>query len=215
MRGDPASGDAAEAGRLAVALGDLPLALTQAATFVREIGITFADYLQRFRTRRAELERDQRAEPGYGRTVAATLALALDRLRGGQEGASPAERLLARCAFYAPDRIPRDLLADEFPDDATLDEAIRTLRSYSLVEADAGAGTVTVHRLVQRAVYDRMTPVQRKDLAERAVKVLNRTFPDDLDYSNWPRCERLLSHTLAVRVGSRARPCASRKQRGC
>ena len=138
LRSGLESGDAAEADRLAEALGDLPLALAQAAAFVRETGITFADYLQRFRTRRAELERDPRAEPGYGRTVAATLALALDRLRGGQEGASPAERLLARGAFYAPDRIPRDLLADEFPDDATLDEAIRTLRSYSLVEADAG-----------------------------------------------------------------------------
>ena len=195
LRSGLESGDAAEADRLAEALGDLPLALAQAAAFVRETGITFAEYLQRFRTRRAELERDPRAEPGYGRPVAATLALALDRLRGGQEGASPAERLLARGAFYAPDRIPRDLLADEFPDDATLDEAIRTLRSYSLVETDAG--TVTVHRLVQRAVRDRMDPEVRAAFAEFAVQQLDAKFPTDPDdVRTWPECRKLLDHAL-------------------
>ena len=195
LRGDPASGDAAEAGRLAEELGDLPLALAQAAVFVRKTGITFAEYLQRFRTRRAELERAQRAEPGYGRTVAATLALALDRLRGVQAGASPAERLLARCAFYAPDRIPRDLLADEFPAEAMLDEAIRTLRSYSLVETDAG--TVTVHRLVQRAVRDRMDPAVRAAYAEFAVQKLDAKFPKGPDdVRTWPECRKLLDHAL-------------------
>jgi hypothetical protein len=96
-------GDAAEADRLADALGDLPLALAQAAAFVRETGCSFADYRQRFQTRGDAFDREQGAEPGYGRTVAVTLELALDRLREGRPASSPAEALLARCAFYAPE----------------------------------------------------------------------------------------------------------------
>jgi hypothetical protein len=121
----------AEADELAEALGDLPLALALAAAFVRETGCTFGDYLRRFKARWAEFDQQQQAEPGYGRTVGVTLGLALDRLREGHSGASPAETLLTVCAFLAPTNIPRELLADELPDEATLDAAVRALtRSY-------------------------------------------------------------------------------------
>ena len=194
LRGDQEWGDEAEADRLAEALGDLPLALAQAAAYVRETASTFASYLEELRTRRAAFDPEQRAESGYGRTVAATLALALDKLReASQEGPGPAEGLLARIAFYAPDRIPRDLLADEFPDTATLASALRTLRHYALVETDAD--TVTVHRLVQQAVLDRLTPEEQAEHAEHAVRRLAARFPSAPDdVRTWPECRRLLDH---------------------
>jgi nucleoside phosphorylase/Tfp pilus assembly protein PilF len=202
-------GEEAEADRLADALGDLPLALAQAAAFVRETGCTFADYRERFQTRGAAFDRAQPAEPGYGRTVAVTLELALDLLREGGSAPSPAEELLARCAFYAPDRIPRDLLAEDLPDEPMLDAAIRMLRGCALVETDAG--TVTVHRLVQRVVKERLSPEKQGEYAEHAVQKLSARFPGNPDdVKTWSECRKWLDHALQAIDHAAAQDSAAR-----
>ncbi|HMB05857.1 MAG TPA: tetratricopeptide repeat protein, partial [Isosphaeraceae bacterium] len=185
----------AEADRLADALGDLPLALAQAAAYLRETACSFADYRAKLDASWAAFDAQQSAEPGYGRTIAATLKLALDRIKGDLPNHSPAEVVLARCAFYAPEAIPRDLLADDPLDEAALNEAIRTLRRYSLLETQPGF--VAVHRLVQRAVRDRLDPESRAEFAEHAVQKLRARFPDDPDdVRTWLECRKLLDHTL-------------------
>ena len=45
--------------------------------------------------------------------------------------------------------------------------------------------------------HAQLTDATYRDFAERAIKALNRTFPD-VEYANWPRCERLVPHALAV-----------------
>jgi tetratricopeptide (TPR) repeat protein len=196
LRGDPPQGDEAEADRLADALGDLPLALAQAAAYIRETARPFAEYLQRFQAQEAAFEGEQ-AEPGYGQTVAATLELALSALgRGDGEAFGPGD-VLARCAFYAPDLIPRELLEADFPDGNRLDASIRELRRYSLVET--GAGLVSVHRLVQRAAQMRMTSAERLAFSRHAVELLKLLFPKQPDdVRTWPACERLLDHAIHV-----------------
>ena len=102
--------------------------------------------------------------------------MALAALRPpGQDGPGPAEALLARCAFYAPEAIPRELLAADFPDAAALDAAVRTLRRYSL--AETASGILSVHRLVQRAVRSRMPVGQQELFAGRAVEAVYGLFP--------------------------------------
>jgi nucleoside phosphorylase/tetratricopeptide (TPR) repeat protein len=185
----------ADADRLADTLGDLPLALAQAAAFVQQTGRTIASYLEKFQARFAEFDREQRAEPGYGRTVAVTLELALERLKQDPEGIGPAEALLARCAFFAPERIPRELLSDETLNEAMLDQTIRTLRKYSLVETDVGA--VTVHRLVQLAVRCHLQDEDQAKHVELAVRKIHSRFPSEpADLENWPLCQLLLEHSL-------------------
>jgi nucleoside phosphorylase/Tfp pilus assembly protein PilF len=190
------AGDEAEAGPLAEALGDLPLALAQAAAFVRQTGCSFGEYLARFEARGAEFERVQGAEPGYGRTVGVALGLTLDRMQEGQQGTHAAETLLEHCAFYAPDHIPRALLADEFPE-AVLDEAIGTLRGYALIETEAG--NLSNHRLMQWAVRERMSPARQAEGAEHAVRKLRERFPADArDVRKWPACRQLLNHAIVA-----------------
>ena len=213
LRGEEGLGSEPEADRLADALGDLPLALAQAAAYVRATACSFAEYLGRFRAQDAALENEAWAEPGYGRTVAATLEVALAALRPpGQDGPGPAETLLARCAFYAPEAIPRELLAADFPDAAALDAAVRTLRRYSL--AETASGTLSVHRLVQRAVRSRMPVGQQESFAGCAVEVVYGLFPGEPDdVRTWPESERLLAHALhaadlAVGLGVATEPTA-------
>ena len=46
-------------------------------------------------------------------------------------------------------------------------------------------------------LLDELDAATRRDLAERAVKVLDQAYPA-VEYANWHRCERLVPHALAV-----------------
>ena len=89
---------------LAEELGDLPLALAQAAAFAHHHGLWLWRLPARIPHAQPQLDAEQEAKPGYGRTVAVTLRMALDRLHEQDDEA--AEEVLRRCAFFAPDNIP-------------------------------------------------------------------------------------------------------------
>ena len=69
----------ADADRLAAELGDLPLAIAQAAGFMAETGMPAAEYLELLRTRAGQLL-DQGAPGSYPRSLAAATQLIADRL---------------------------------------------------------------------------------------------------------------------------------------
>lgn len=96
---------------LAGELGGLPLALEQAAAYVKASGGTLAGYLAAFRARRADML--GRGEPaGYRKTVATTLGLAFEDVERSAPGAAGLLRLLAFCA---PEAIPLRLLLQRRP----------------------------------------------------------------------------------------------------
>ncbi|MBV8606478.1 MAG: tetratricopeptide repeat protein, partial [Singulisphaera sp.] len=91
--------------------------------------------------------------------------------------------------YFVPNLHPEDGYA--------LNKLLAPLARHSLVRRNPKARTYSVHRLVQALLLDGLAAATRKDLAERAVKALYRTFPD-VNYANWPRCERLVPHALAI-----------------
>ena len=97
---------AADADRLADQLGDLPLAVAQAAGFMAETGMPAAEYLDLLRTQAGQLL-DQ-AAPGssYPRSLAAATRLTADRLDRDDPAAA---QLASVCAFLAPEPIPEGL----------------------------------------------------------------------------------------------------------
>jgi hypothetical protein len=104
----------ADADRLAAELGDLPLAIAQAAGFMAETGMPAAEYLGLLRTR-AEQLLAQGAPGSYPRSLAATTQLIADRLTGEDPAAA---ELASLCAFLAPEPIPEELFtgaASELP----------------------------------------------------------------------------------------------------
>ena len=69
---------------MAEELGDLPLALAQAAAYIEAAATTIKRYLRLFRERRAELWAHEKPPPGYQKTVAETFSLALEVARGAK-----------------------------------------------------------------------------------------------------------------------------------
>jgi tetratricopeptide (TPR) repeat protein len=192
--------DAEAAENLAKALGDLPLALEQAAAYIEATGESISGYLPMFRHRQAELLK--RPAPSSDSTVTTTWELSFQEV----ERRSPAAAaLLNLCAFLAPDEIPLDTvqrapglpepLAEAAADPVRFDDAIGALRRFSLVSRSGDM--LSVHRLVQAVTRERMTEEARKLWAAAAARAVNAAFPDSSDdVRTWPVCSRLLPHAL-------------------
>jgi len=190
---------------LAEELGDLPLALEQAASYIETTSTPLAVYLDMFRKRRAALWAEEEKPIDYPDTVGTTWSLAMDNVR--QEAG--ATDLLNLCAFLAPDKIPFDLLIkseNTLPqalsalanDRLAFNRAVKALRRYSLVESDDKA--LSIHRLVQAVTRDRMGEEEQKKCVEIAVMLIDDAYPnghlDNLKF--WPSCSFLLSHALVA-----------------
>ena len=204
-------------GMLAQALGDLPLAMEQAAACIERTRIDFGGYLKRFETHWAELLGEVKTAGDYPDSVEMTWEISFRQL---QQEAPRAADLLNLLSFFGPDAIPHDLLrtgAAVLPealekmasDDLTLREAIASLRSYSLIEDDGRL--MGVHRLVGTLVRDRLTDQERKIWAETAIKMVVCGFRfDTYDLASWDSCAALLPHALAAAWHAEANDVAPR-----
>jgi tetratricopeptide (TPR) repeat protein len=208
--------DEKAADALAGELGDLPLALEQAGAYIEMTGTTLNEYQELFRSRREELWEDESPPPDYLDTVATTWSLAMDEV---SEESKEAADLLNLCAFLAPDEIYMDVLrvgaghlprslATTVADRLAMNRAIKTLRRYSLI--DASSESLSVHRLVQAVVRDRLGEVERKRWVEVVVHLLSAAFPFySEDVRTWQQCSRLLPHALAAAAHAGAQEVAS------
>jgi hypothetical protein len=169
----------ADADSLAEALGRLPLALDQAAAYLRRHPVTVSRFLELYAAEPLRVLDAGRAA-GYPHSVLRTYALALAEV--GRR--SPAAlQFLELCSFLAPDGIPENLPdfgADLLPnplgtlagDELARLEMIGLLADYSLINRrDGGFG---VHRLIQKITRDAMPAERRERWLLCALEVLNR-----------------------------------------
>lgn len=141
-----ATDDDAMARDVAVELGQLPLALEQAAAYVAKRRMTFGRYLEQWRSSRDEvLGWFDATVTGYPRSVAVTWRTSFAQLT------ESGRRLLERLAWLSPGQVPESLLDVRIPGAAAenLQEAFDDLCAYSLVTRDAKRPFFFVHRLVQ------------------------------------------------------------------
>jgi hypothetical protein len=191
---------ASDADRLADQLGDLPLAVAQAAGFMAETGMPAAGYLDLLRTQAGKLL-DQAAP----RSLAAATRLAADRL----DRDNPAAAQLAEvCAFLAPEPVPEDLftgapgelpgeLAARAADPLAWRQTLAHLARQSLARVDQRG--LVLHRLTQAILRDRLTGEQAAATRACSEAVLAAADPgDSANPVMWPRWAQLIPHLLAA-----------------
>ena len=203
--GDKAPEEQADA--LAGALGMLPLALAQAAAYIDNLEITIGRYLDLLAER---LLRDVVPEPGnltddHQRIITATWELSIDQASQARP-AGLARPVLQLASVLDPAGIPQQSLSSppaiaylasalaatgpdpaiEAVDETMVDEALRVLHRYSLVDHDRASRyrEVRVHQLVQRATRENLAtrpgqqgPAQFTILARAAASALEAVWP--------------------------------------
>jgi Tetratricopeptide repeat/Domain of unknown function (DUF4062)/NB-ARC domain len=195
---------AADADRLATELGDLPLAVAQAAGFMAETSTSAAQYLDLLRTQAAKLL-DQ-AHPGssYPRSLAAATRMVADRLDADD---SPAAQLASLCAFLAPEPIPEDLFSnsDALPselaaravDPLAWRQTLAYLTRQSLARIDQRG--LVMHRLTQAILRDRLSLEQGAAARACSEAILAAANPrDPANPVTWPSWAQLMPHLLVV-----------------
>ncbi|MDP6637214.1 MAG: FxSxx-COOH system tetratricopeptide repeat protein [Phycisphaerae bacterium] len=195
--------DRPAAERLAEMLGRLPLALEQAGAYIESTACSIDDYIEFFQQNREALLARRSVNAEYPESVATTWEISFAKL------SETAADLLNLCAFLAPDNIPLEMLtagADELPESLAsvvsnkmaLRQCIAELLGFSLVESTAEA--ISIHRMVQAVVRDKLKGDRRKAIAASAVEAINAQFPFDADTDPdcWETCRTLLPHALAA-----------------
>ncbi|MEV4346806.1 FxSxx-COOH system tetratricopeptide repeat protein [Actinoplanes sp. NPDC049596] len=193
-------------GEIAALLGDLPLALEEAAAFLEESQLDAGDYISLVRDSMWDLfgRGEWDADVDTQHRLATVWTVSLDRVR---TEAPAAHRVLSLLAFLAP-HVSRTLLHEQaaaLP--APLASAVRDRLNYESTLAAAGryslvsltADEVSMHPLVQLVVRTGMAHEASLSTAAAAVDLVRAAFPADVeDEACWPDCARLLPHVLAV-----------------
>ncbi|HEU5332404.1 MAG TPA: FxSxx-COOH system tetratricopeptide repeat protein [Actinocrinis sp.] len=198
-----------DADRLALTLGDLPLAVEHASAWCATRGISVPDYLVLLEEKLGELV-SLVPEPGYELPVAAAWSVALDRL---QEENLPALRLLQVCSFFAPEPISRELFTSPrmYPTVPELDEALqnpsrlsrifRDIQRYGLARIDHRSNTIQLHRLVKSVLISGMEEPRRGAIEHGAHVLLAGGNPGAPDKrAQWPRFQELAPHVAVSRM---------------
>ena len=201
-----------DADRLAAELGDLPLAIAQAAGFIADTGTLASQYLGLLQTRAGQLL-DRGAPGSYPRSLAAATALIADRLSGHDPAAA---ELASLCAFLAPEPIPEYLftgavgvlpgeLAARAADPLAWRQTLANVSRQSLARVDHRG--LQMHRLTQAILRDRLTPARAAATRRCTEAILAASDPGDPpDPGTWARWAQLMPHVLAADLAATDNP---------
>ncbi|KAB2590627.1 FxSxx-COOH system tetratricopeptide repeat protein [Streptomyces arboris] len=195
-----------EADQVATALGDLPLAVEQAAAWIAETATPIDTYLEQL-GRQAPQVLSLNQPAGYPEPVAATWNISIARLK---ERSPAAVRLLQLCAFFAPEPISANLLYSKEmiealkPYDSSLQEklvlgrVIREIGRFALAKVDQVSNSIQVHRLVQAVIKAQLTEEEQREARHVVHRILAGARPDDdepIDNpETWPRFATIWPH---------------------
>lgn len=204
-----------DASRVAHLLGDLPLALEQAANWISATATPIEEYIDLLE-KRTVVALNEGVSTTYDAPVAVALGLSLDRLA---EHNPAALLLLQLCAFFGPEPISIRLLPsgryaenlpgnlrETFRDDIELRRAVQELRRFGLAKVDSRYGTedrtrnsLQVHRLVQAVLRDRLTDEEQQAYRKSVQEILEVYNPGDPtdDPTTWSRHAEIGPHVEA------------------
>ncbi|MFG1943023.1 FxSxx-COOH system tetratricopeptide repeat protein [Nonomuraea sp. NPDC048826] len=191
-----------EAEHLAGKLGDLPLALEQAAALQVMTGMSTEEYVEQLALQARDLlELGKSTEYPLSMTVAWQLSV------NEIEKRLPEAATMLRClAFFGPDPIPSaafrrgsksgvKLMAPILAKPVLMAQAFGELNRFALVKIEKEAGTVQVHRLVQALLRDSLDPNSREEYKHEVHLLLASGSPGDPeDTANWPHYADLIPH---------------------
>ena len=184
---------------MAAALGYLPLALAHAGAYcASETGVPFGEYLELLEGLPSQELFDTSPEVFYQHTVAATWNTSITAAGQRAPLARPA---LEMTAYLAPEAIPRSFFAVLEENSAAgrkrVADALTALHRYSL--ATVGGNQISVHRLLQKVIRDRLTGPDQASAVTHALTAIQRAIPKDPELpATWPQWQELAPHVIAL-----------------
>jgi tetratricopeptide (TPR) repeat protein len=195
-----------EANDLVDILEAMPLAITQAAAFIRQQGprMSVSKYVDAVRSSDKDQARllgkdlgDSRRDSQATNSIISTWQISFEHI---QNSLPTAANLLSLMSLLDRQGIPERLLQDRYGNDqeADFDDDIQTLSSFSLIRTSADGSEFEMHRLVQLATKNWL---ELNNELEKWKGTLATVMKDSYPYGayeNWPTCQLLLPHVQAM-----------------
>jgi hypothetical protein len=195
--------DHADADAIAEKLGDLPLAVEQAAAWLAATAMSAHSYLDILDEHLPRIL-DSPPTADYPHPAAQIWRMSQQRLRESNRAAA---HLVELCAFFAPEPIPTSLLSSPGMVDVLVREdsslrdpllygsLVREITRYGLARQDSFVQALRMHRLVQNVIRNDLTPEvagERQRQVHAILAAERRGDPDDS--ASWPTYQRMLPH---------------------
>lgn len=184
-------------------LGYLPLALVQAAAYIRKTTITIHKYIELYNKDKgtqmrllghdfSDLERDHNAE----NAVSKTWILSFEQIKLEDPQAAD---LLSIMSFLDAQNILESLLQVMVPNSLDLVESLATLKAFALVTSSEDNETYDMHRMVQSSMQRWLETSQESiSWADRAVGMLAIAY-DKFSSDGWNnKLDEYHPHTIAA-----------------
>ncbi|WP_290056040.1 FxSxx-COOH system tetratricopeptide repeat protein, partial [Amycolatopsis solani] len=197
-----------DADRIADALGDLPLAVNQAARLLVITSLTAEEYLELLDERIHELMARYEEGSSYPVSLTAAWTVSFDQLARDRPAAL---NILTLVAWLAPEPVPLTLLTHQrgdagatARDPLAFADVTAALRSRGM--ATVTTTTIQLHRvpaaLLRARTRDDVVTEEDRDSTWPvvAVRLLNAALPENplANPPSWPRWRELLPHLLSV-----------------
>ena len=201
----PDSPEEEQAGMIVKELHYLPLAIEQAAAYIRMIAGDFATYREEYHKDRKGM--NQWMPPGnkqYPYSVAKTFSISFDKVKSIHPQAANLLRLIS---FLNPDGILIEFLVagvDGLESDLRntisvpneLAKALLELETFSLIRWDRKNKMISLHRLTQTVITDGMTSDETTCISAEIVRLIEISFPVDHTKETRALCRRYQGQVL-------------------
>ncbi|KAM0139051.1 hypothetical protein ACHAP3_003319 [Botrytis cinerea] len=187
-------------------LGNLPLAIVQAASYIRNTKISVRQYLKSFESEQSDLLSEEfqdvyRPDSNVPNAVMRTWHISMKKVA---EESPCSERILNTITFFNNKGIPFKLIEEAAGATYSNHEillAASRLSDYSLLQAqravDEELPTYEQHRLVHLATRRALSEAQILFFSGEALKIMTNLFPDGT-YGTWNDCILYLPHVLNI-----------------
>lgn len=189
---------------LARRLGCLPLALEQAAAYIKNNEISYQEYLDLLKKYGLEMLDEMEGVLDYKKSITATWEISMDKIQK-----EPAKQLLYLCAYLGSEEIdPRwfrgqanilpEQLKEEIGDERKSIELWSELTKYSLLEKNSDRKCYSIHRLLQEVVRYELKRQGESQWMEYCLELLVRVFQfEDENIDSYKEFQRLVPHVEA------------------
>jgi tetratricopeptide (TPR) repeat protein len=208
-------------------LDRLPLAISQAAAYIRRTSTTIQDYVEKLKKEKRrwklleESKFDRHRRPNVPNSIMKTWQISIDYIR---EENPCAYAILHVIAYFNNQNIPFELIkatvrskgeqednkhgqdddadteSDGSEDDDNVIEAATRLTEFSFLRlrnAKSGLRSYEMHKLVQEVTRYALRKKESEPFFKSALEIMLKIFPTS-NPDTWDRCEVYLPHALAV-----------------
>jgi hypothetical protein len=214
-------------------LGFLPLAIIQAAAYLRESQDDISSYIEIYREKTTLWKWKPIQGTNYV-SLANFMTVSFQNIKHKESSL----RLLCLISFLAPDDIPEllwtshlrlqdDTLRKVFRSKRDLDSALAPLCAYSFVTRSSIKRSISIHRVVQDVMRDILEGRIEDDgnvleslnshetkstyWIGRAAETLNSAYRDPNNPDTWNICEVINPHVIACIEHCQKKPCYNRQ----